>query len=101
MLNKMILKNLLFLFSVLLIGCSQQPKIKYVKIKEKCLPIKFNVEIPKKITFKVKADKKYVKIQKNDFVLMLKNYNLMKIELQNLSNYIKIHNKIQNNKDIK
>jgi hypothetical protein len=95
-------KATLLLYSALLTvsiaGCynnEPHPKTKPIIVKEKCLPIKIKVVIPEKITMDVKIEDGYVKIKKDAFIVFLKNYNYMKIELKKISKYIKIYNKIQ------
>ena len=93
-----ILSIILLAYSVMMVGCErEQPEVRV--IKEKCLPIEVDINIPKKIDFNIETSNGKVKISEGDFKKILKNYNKMKIELKKLSNYIKIHNKIQNKEE--
>jgi len=85
-------KTSLLLFSLLLVGCSSQPQIKYLKTKCPTIPIEpiaineFNFSIRKK-------DDKII-INKKDFAKLVHNYIYLKHKLQSQNKQIQEFNKM-------
>ena len=84
-------KTLLLLFSLFIVGCSTQPKIKYIHTKCPTVPVKpvaineFNFSIRKK-------DDKII-ISKKDFAKLIHNYIYMKHLLRSQNKQIQEFNK--------